>query len=187
MDENPFFFESRMRNIGKSITMMMMIIWFGSRAVLRQLLPRDRTLTINDVTLQLKDVVRDLGVLLDSEITVKQHVNWVASTCFFHLRRLRQLKRHVTSDVINHLPVVVAVILSRLDYCNSLLAGLQWSTVAPLQRVQNAAARLVLGLSAHDHVSQVLIDLHWLPVHYWIQYKLALMMYYGAYRPDHLI
>ena len=84
----------------------------------------------------------------------------------------------LTSDVMNRL--VVAVILSRLDYCNSLLAGLLWSTVAPLQRVQNAAARLVLGLSAHDHVSQVLIDLHWLPVHYWIQYKLALMMYYGA-------
>jgi len=98
---------------------------------------------------------------------------------------MQHFKRHVTSDVMNHL--VMVVILSRLDYCNSLLAGLQWSTVAPLQRVQNAAARLVLGLSAHDHVSQVLIDLHWLPVHYWIQYKLALMMYYGAYRPDHLI
>ena len=80
-----------------------------------------------------------------------------------------------TSDVMNHL--VVAVILSRLDYCNSLVAGLLWSTVAPLQRVQNAAAWLVLGLSSRDHVSQALIDLHWLPVHYRIQYKLALMMY----------
>ena len=80
-----------------------------------------------------------------------------------------------TSDVMNHL--VVAVILSRLDYCNSLVAGLLWSTVAPLQRVQNAAAWLVLGLSSRDHVSQALTDLQWLPVHYRIQYKLALMMY----------
>ena len=135
----------------------------------------DRTLTINDVMLQPKDVVRDLGVQLDSELTMKQRVSRVASTCFYHLCRFRQLKCHVTSDVMNHL--VVAVILSRLDYCNSVLAGLPWSTVAPLQRVQNAATWLVLGLSPRDHVSQALVDLHWLPVRYQIQYKLALMMY----------
>ena len=65
-----------------------------------------------------------------------------------------------------------------MDYCNSLLAGLPWSAVAPLQRVQNAVAQLVLGLSPwDDHVSQALAGLHWLPVRYRIQYKLALMMY----------
>jgi len=43
------------------------------------------------------DVVRDLGVLLDSELTLKHHVNRIASVraCFYQLRRLRQLKRHV--------------------------------------------------------------------------------------------
>ena len=59
--------------------------------------------------------------------------------------------------------LVAAVILGRLDYCNAVLAGLPWSTVAPLQRVQNAAARLVLGLSPRDHVSSALVELHWLP------------------------
>ena len=87
---------------------------------------------------------------------MKQHVNRVASSCFFHLRRLRQIKRHVTPEAMNQL--VAAVILGRLDYCNAVLAGLPWSTVAPLQRVQNAAARLVLGLSPRDHVSSALVD-----------------------------
>jgi len=65
------------------------------------------------------------------------------------------------------------------DYCNSVLAGLPWSTVAPLQQVQNAAARLVLGLSPRDHVSWTFLELHyvWLPIHYRIQFKLALLMH----------
>ena len=85
------------------------------------------------------DVVRDLGVLLDSELTMKRHVSKTASTCFYHLRRLRQLRRRVDIDT--------AFIFSRLDYCNAVLYGLPQSTIGPLQQVQNAAARVTLGLS----------------------------------------
>ena len=49
------------------------------------------------------------------------------------------------------------------DYCNSVLAGLRASILAPLQRVLHAAARLVNGLRPHDHVSPTLKELHWLP------------------------
>jgi len=73
--------------------------------------------------------------------------------------------------------LISAFILSRLDYCNVLLSGLPMSTVRPLQRVQNAAARLALGLSPRDHVSAALKKLHWLPVTDTIQYKLSLMMF----------
>jgi len=52
---------------------------------------------------QPSDVVRDLGVLLDSELTLKHHVNRIASTCFYQLRRLRQLKRHVRVEVMKQL------------------------------------------------------------------------------------
>jgi len=106
---------------------------------------------------------------------MKQHVNKVTSACFYHLHRLRQLKRHVSQDTLRQL--VSAFILNRLDYCNSLLYGLSWSTIAPLQRVQNAAARLVLGLSPRDHISSALQTLHWLPIYYRIQLKIALLMY----------
>jgi len=120
------------------------LIFFGSRAELCQSLSGDRTLIVDDVILQPTDTVRGLGVLLDSKMTMKRHVNRIASTCFFHLRRLRQLKRNVTLHTMKHL--VLALILCRLDYYNSVLAGLPWSTVAPLQKVWFAAARLIRSL-----------------------------------------
>jgi hypothetical protein len=105
----------------------------------------------HDLTLQLGmssihpvKVVRNLGVLFDCELTTKQHVSKVAATCFFQLRRLRQMRRLVGQEVTAQL--VSAFVLSRLDFCNSVLAGLPESTIEPLQRVQNTTARLILNL-----------------------------------------
>jgi len=55
-------------------------------------------------------------------------------------------------------------VLFLVDYCNAVLSGLPKSTIAPLQRVLNAAARVVCGLRPRDHVTDALIGLHWLPV-----------------------
>jgi len=133
------------------------------------------------------DVFLDLGVLLNSELTMKRHVSKTVSTCFYHLRRLRQLRRHVDIDTMKQLP---AFIFSRLDYCNAVLYGLPQSTISPLQRVQNAAARVTLGLSprGRDHVRPALKELHWLPVAHRIQHNVALLMFmvHDSRRPVYL-
>ena len=66
----------------------------------------------------------------------------------------------------------VSIVISRLDYGNATLSGLPQSTLAPLQRVLNAAARLVCDLRRREHVTSALIDLHWLPVAARIEFKI---------------
>jgi len=151
------------------------LAWFGSHANLAKLANVDCSLSVGDVIVKPSKVVRNLGVLLDSELTLKQHISKVASCCYYHIRRLRQVSRVVSREILMQL--ISAFVLSRLDYCNSVLAGLPKSSIATLQRVQNAAARLVLGLRSRDHISGGLRQLHWLPVESRIRFKLCLMMH----------
>ena len=68
---------------------------------------------------------------------------------------------------------MLAVVISRLDYYNSVLAGVPLATLGPLQRVQNVAARLILELTPRDHITPSLLQLHWLSVRWRIEYKLC--------------
>ena len=121
--------------------------------------------------------VRHLGVHLDTELSMRMHISKTTQTCFFHLRRLRQVQRLLGRDVTANL-VVCAFVLSRLDCGSALIAGLLYATTAPLQRVLNAAMRLVYGLRPRDHVSAATIELHWLPVEARIQFKLCLLVHH---------
>jgi len=106
---------------------------------------------------------------------MKQHINSVAITRLYHFRRLRQVRRRAGYDVTVRL--VLAVVMSRIDYCNAVLARLPAATTEPLVRVQKAAARLVLHLGPRDYVTSALQQLHWLPISQRITYKLCVLMY----------
>ena len=134
------------------------------------------SLTVCNSSVYCCDVVRDLGVYLDSELQMKRHVNKVVSLCYYHLRRLFQLRNLVSKQVMTQR--VTALILSRLDYCNSLLIDVPASTIAPLQHVQNTAACLVLGLDRRSHITPALRQLHWLPVRFRIIFKVAVTMHH---------
>jgi hypothetical protein len=79
------------------------VTWFGSRANLAKLADQDCTLQVTSDTIQPINEVRDLGVLLDAELSLKQHIGKVAATCFYHLRRLRQIRRRVGQDITTRL------------------------------------------------------------------------------------
>ena len=139
------------------------VIWFGSKANLTKLKSYDYCLPVGSETVQPASVVRDLNVLLDAQLTMKQH-KWLHAAYFYQLRRLRQIRRRVGTEVTTQL--VLALVTSRLDNCNSVLAALPQSTIEPLQRVQNTAARLIFNLGKREHLSPCLIQLHWLPIRY---------------------
>jgi len=67
-------------------------------------------------------VVRDLGLHLDTELSMKHHVVKVAVIYYYHTRRVRQIRRRVGQEVTTHL--ALAMVISRLDYCNAALAAL---------------------------------------------------------------
>ena len=73
------------------------IIWFGSRSNLTKLHKDDLCLRLGSIVINPFETVRDLGVLLDGELTMRPHISRTASTCFFHLRQLHQFRRFADS------------------------------------------------------------------------------------------
>src|SRR6218665_176879 len=118
--------------------------------------------------------VRDLGAMLDSELTFSHHINLIARKCYYQLRKLRVVSRSLTHQ--SRLTLVHAFVTSRIDCCCSLLAGLP-GTLARLDRVLRSAARLVGGLSKFSSITAYIRDvLHWLPISERIQYRITAMV-----------
>jgi len=106
---------------------------------------------------------------------MQSHVRQTVSHCFAVLRQLRTVRRQVPTSVFQSL--IVALVLSRLDYCNSVLFGLPANLIQRLQSVRNAAARLTFRILRSEHITPALISLHWLRVPERIFFKLAVLTY----------
>ncbi len=101
-------------------------------------------------------------------------ISWISAwSCRFALYNIKKifLWEHATQLLVQ------ALVLSRLDYCNALLAGLPASSIKPLQLIQNAAARLIFNEPKRTHVTPLFINLHWIPIAARIKFK-ALMFSY---------
>ena len=104
------------------------------------------------------------------------HVSNIARTCYFELRRLASIRRFLTGTATATL--VSAFVLSRIDYCNSLLFGSTHDVTSNLQRIQNYAAQVMLRLPMSSSITINLRSLHWLPVKVRSTYKIACLCYH---------
>ena len=73
--------------------------------------------------------------------------------------------------------LIHAFVTSHVDYCNALLAGIPQYQVQRIQRILNAAARLIYRCPRISHITPILIALHWLPIKYRVEFKIALLVY----------
>ena len=132
-------------------------------------------ITLCGQDINLVDKVRNLGIVFDANVSMRNQVSNLIRTCYIELKRLYHIRKYLSCNVANKL--ACAFILSRLDYCNSLYSGLPSKELKKLQIIQNNAARFVMNLSRKEHITPVLQNLHWLPVKYRIDYKIASLTY----------
>ncbi|KAI5098273.1 sodium- and chloride-dependent creatine transporter 1 [Silurus meridionalis] len=118
---------------------------------------------------------RNLVVSMDNERSFFPHVANVARSCRFLLYNIRRIRPFLSTQVAQVL--VQSLVISKLDYCNSLLAGFPLNTIRPEQMIQNAAAQLVFNLPKFLHTTPLLRSLHWLPVAARIRFKTLMLAY----------
>ena len=147
----------------------------GTRSKISQVIPNLAPMSISGCDIPFSQSVRNLGFYLDETLSMDAHIKYLCRILFCQLRRIGKIHSFLSTDVANNLSVFL--ILSRLDYCNSLLAGIPDNKLNKLQRIQNHAARLVLRKFRHASTSGLLRTLHWLPVKARIQYKIACLCF----------
>ena len=131
--------------------------------------------------------VRNLGLLMDRFCKHVKHINHLSSSLCYQLRNIHNIRGKLDFNTAK--TVVKVLILSKLDYYNSLLAETPECHLSQLQCVQNMACRVVHNLRKYDHVSASMYSLHWLKVRERITYKIAYLVHCCKMRlaPQYLI
>ena len=134
-----------------------------------------KSVAVDNVEISLSSNVKNLGVILDSSLSMDKAISHIRKMCYLELRKISQIRSSLSEEATKKL--VSAFVISKLDYCNSLFAAIPDGKLHRLQQIQNHAARLVKQISKKESITPVLMDLHWLPVKARIQYKILVYAY----------
>ena len=133
------------------------------------------TLEVSNTHLHPSVSARNLGIILDSKLSFKDHINSVVKCCNFHIRNLYAVRRFLDRESL--ISLVHSFIVSRVDYCNSLFLGLPNYLLRKLQSIINKSARLIFSLAPRVPTTSYLIELHWLPIKARIEFKICLIVF----------
>ena len=109
-------------------------------------------ITIGDINIPPTSYTRNIIVIFDSTCQMDAQVGEVCQVCYFWLKNICRVRSHLTLTATRQTRPLV---ISRLDYWNSLLQGLPNYQLARLLRVQNAAARVIACIPRHEHISDI--------------------------------
>ena len=120
------------------------------------------------------DTVKNLGIVFDDSLSMKSHVSSLCRSINFHLRKLSRIRPFIDRSTCAH--AVRSLILSRLDYGNSLLGGLSATDTQRLQKLQNRAACFIYQVW-RTSATPLIRELYWLPVQQRIEFKILVHVY----------
>ena len=132
-------------------------------------------MSFGDTQLVPCESAKNLGVVLYSSLSFRSHIDFIVKTCNFHIRNLNMIKDFVNKK--NLVTLVHSLIISKVDYCNSLFNGLPNVILKKVQSVLNRAARLTFNLAPRVPTTSSLIELHWLPLKARIEFKICLITF----------
>ena len=132
-------------------------------------------LNFNGNLLECQDEINILGVNLTKNLDMKKFIQRKVQVCNFKLRNLVFIKNSIPFKI--RITLVTNLILSNLDYCNSLLACSNENTLKPLRLVLNRAVRFIFNISKRTHITYFLKRLHFLPVKFRIIFKTCLLAF----------
>jgi hypothetical protein len=118
---------------------------------------------------------RNLGIILDSNLSFKLHINYLSKSCLYHCRDLRRIRSSLDFDTAR--TIATSLVQSKLDYCNSLYYNISSKQLNRLQIIQNSLARAVTRTLRFSHITPVLKSLHWLKIEQRIIYKIISLTY----------
>ena len=148
-------------------------IMFGSKYQLNKCITHQ--ININGVSAQSADDIRYLGAWMDKHLSLKHLVKLKCKVAMFNLIRIKRLRSYLTESTCNIL--VMSLVMSHIDYANSILMKLPDCVLGQMQRVQDIAAKIVMGKSKYDSSTQYCKALHWLPIKAHIEHKLLTLVH----------
>ena len=133
------------------------------------------SLKVGELSIQRSTSIKNLGVTFDDSLTMYSQINTICKSVNFHIRNIWRICRFITTEACHH--IVRGLVLARLDYANSLLFGTREADLTCLQHLQNKAARSVMSCGRDQSSTDLLRELHWLPVKQRTIYKLMMYIY----------
>lgn len=149
------------------------VLLIGSPHLLKKL-PKSE-LHIGDDVITPSSNARNIGAMFDDTLSMNDHIAYMCKGAWHHLRQIGQIRNYLDSSAATTL--MHSFVSSRLDNFNGLLFGVPKQHLGKLQRIQNAAARVVTRTKKGEHITPILRELHWLPVAKRVEYKILLLTY----------
>ena len=149
-------------------------VLFGSKVHLSKI--NIDSIFVQDAVIKVSDSCRNLGVMMDATMSMSSQISSICKSVWYQLRNLGFIRKYLTQSAAEK--IVHALISSRLDFGNALLFNLPQTKLAQIQRLQNAAARIITLARKYTHITPILKFLHWLPIEQRIKFKILLSVFH---------